>query len=36
MGSTKSQRDAELADELAFLFWQLGVAEYQPTAQAHN
>jgi prolyl oligopeptidase len=23
MGSTKSQRDAELADDLAFLFWQL-------------
>ncbi len=36
MGSTKSQRDVELADELAFLFWQLGVAEYQPTAQARN
>ena len=36
MGSTKSQRDEELTDELAFLFWQLGVAEYQPTAQAHK
>ena len=35
MGSTKSQRDQELADELAFLFWQLGVPEYQPT-EAHN
>jgi len=28
IGSTKSQRDAELADEMAFLFWQLGVAGY--------
>ncbi len=32
MGSTKSQRDVELADELSFLFWQLGVAGYQPDA----
>jgi prolyl oligopeptidase len=31
MGSTKSQRDVELADELAFLFWQFGVPEFQPT-----
>jgi len=30
MGSTKSQRDEEQADEVAFLFWQLGVPEYQP------
>ncbi|HTD22027.1 MAG TPA: prolyl oligopeptidase family serine peptidase [Terriglobales bacterium] len=30
LGSTKSQRDVELADEIAFLFWQLGVPEYQP------
>lgn len=30
IGSTKSQRDVELADEVAFLFWQLGVPEYQP------
>jgi prolyl oligopeptidase len=30
LGSTKSQRDEELADELAFLFWQFGVAGYQP------
>jgi prolyl oligopeptidase len=29
MGSTKSQRDEELADEVAFLFWQLGVKEFQ-------
>jgi len=32
MGSTKSQRDDELADELAFLFWQLGLPDYQPAA----
>jgi prolyl oligopeptidase len=30
LGSTKSQRDEEMADELAFLFWQLGVPEFQP------
>ena len=30
MGSTKSQRDAELADELAFLFWQMGMPGFQP------
>jgi prolyl oligopeptidase len=30
LGSTKSQRDAEFADELAFLFWQFGIPEYQP------
>jgi prolyl oligopeptidase len=30
MGSTKSQRDLELADEFAFLFWQTGVAGFQP------
>ncbi len=30
LGSTKSQRDSELADEMAFLFWQLGVPQYQP------
>jgi prolyl oligopeptidase len=29
MGSTKSQRDIEFADEVAFLFWQLGVPEFQ-------
>lgn len=29
-GSTKSQRETEFADELAFLFWQFGVPEYQP------
>ena len=30
MGSTKTQNDELLADELAFLFWQLGVPEFQP------
>jgi prolyl oligopeptidase len=35
MGSTKSQRDEELADEVAFLFWQLGTPEFQP-AQTHK
>jgi prolyl oligopeptidase len=30
MGSTKTQRDVELADELAFLLWQTGVAGFQP------
>ena len=29
LGSTKTQRDEETADELAFLFWQLGVPEFQ-------
>jgi prolyl oligopeptidase len=32
LGSTKSQRDEEMADELAFLFWQLGVSEFRPPA----
>ncbi len=31
LGSTKSQRDAETADELAFLLWQFGVPEFQPS-----
>jgi prolyl oligopeptidase len=35
MGSTKTQRDDELADEVAFLFWQLGEPEFQ-SPQAHN
>jgi len=30
MGSTKTQRDEELADEMAFLFWQLGSPGFQP------
>jgi prolyl oligopeptidase len=35
IGSTKSQRDIELADELSFLFWQLGVTGYTPNDAAH-
>lgn len=35
MGSTKTQRDEEQADEVSFLFWQLGNSQFQP-AQAHN
>jgi prolyl oligopeptidase len=35
MGSTKSQRDAELADEVAFLFWQLGVSGFAPSGAGH-
>jgi prolyl oligopeptidase len=35
LGSTKSQRDIELADEVAFLFWQLGVMGYAPSPAAH-
>jgi prolyl oligopeptidase len=30
VGSTKSQRDAQWADEMAFLLWRLGVPEQQP------
>jgi prolyl oligopeptidase len=30
MGSTKEQRDRETADQLAFLYWQMGKPEYQP------
>lgn len=30
MGSSKSQRDRELADQLAFLYWQMGKPAYQP------
>jgi prolyl oligopeptidase len=30
MGSTKSQRDTELVDELSFLFWQFGRRSFQP------
>ncbi len=31
IGSTKSQRDSERADEVAFLLWQLGVPGYAPS-----
>jgi prolyl oligopeptidase len=30
LGSTKSQRDEQRADEFAFLFWQLGTPGFQP------
>ena len=30
IGSTKSQRDRELADQLAFLYWQIGRPDHQP------
>ena len=30
IGSAKSQRDRELADQLAFLYWQIGRPAYQP------
>ncbi|HWY16225.1 MAG TPA: prolyl oligopeptidase family serine peptidase [Rhizomicrobium sp.] len=29
-GSTKSQRDAEMADQMAFFYWQIGKRGYQP------
>ena len=32
MGSTKGQRDAEMADEVAFILWQTGDAAFQPAA----
>jgi len=30
MGSTKAQRDQELADQMAFFYWQIGRKGYQP------
>ena len=30
MGSTKAQRDQEIADQMAFLYWQIGKKGYQP------
>jgi prolyl oligopeptidase len=30
MGSTKAQRDKEMADQMAFFYWQIGKPEYQP------
>lgn len=30
MGSSKSQRDREIADQMAFLYWQMGKPAYQP------
>jgi prolyl oligopeptidase len=29
-GSTRSQRDAEMADQMAFFYWQIGKRGYQP------
>jgi prolyl oligopeptidase len=34
IGSTRSQRDSEYADQLAFLYWQIGRPDYQPRATA--
>jgi prolyl oligopeptidase len=31
IGSTKTQREEELADEWSFAFWQFGLPEFQPT-----
>ena len=31
IGSTKTQREQELADEMSFAFWQFGTSGYQPT-----
>jgi prolyl oligopeptidase len=30
VGSTRAQRDWETTDQLAFFYWQIGKAEYQP------
>jgi prolyl oligopeptidase len=27
---TKQQKDREIADQMAFLYWQMGKPEYQP------
>ncbi len=32
MGSTRSQRDREMADQLGFFYWQIGKAAFQPAA----
>jgi prolyl oligopeptidase len=34
MGSTKAQRDQELADQMAFFYWQIGKKGYQPAGPA--
>ena len=31
IGSTKSQNDSDLADETAFMLWQMGVPSFQPS-----
>ena len=33
IGSTRIQRNKELADKLAFMFWQMGLKAYQPKAK---
>ena len=33
IGSTRAQRDAEAADEQAFLLWQMGEPGYQPVSR---
>ena len=33
IGSTKTQREEELADEWSFAFWQFGMPEFQPAKQ---
>jgi prolyl oligopeptidase len=33
VGSSKLQRQRETADTFAFLLWQMGVGQFQPTAQ---
>jgi prolyl oligopeptidase len=30
MGSTRGQHDVEFADEMSFLLWQFGDADFQP------
>ncbi len=33
IGSTRVQRNKELADKFAFMFWQMGLKAYQPKAK---
>ena len=35
-GSTRTQRDDEMADEQAFLLWQFGDPEFQPSGVARS
>lgn len=32
MGSSKTQRDKEIADQMAFFYWQIGKPDYQPAS----
>jgi prolyl oligopeptidase len=34
LGSTKTQRDVELADAYSFLLWQFGIPEFEPAGTA--